>query len=90
MISDHGSYGPVRVCRRQAPQHRLRVKRNGDGWLLWFNDDCAGFDPTKYLQEPAESGQHNEIRMVRSLATEVSYVNVLGLNHLVICVKIAP
>ncbi len=68
----------------------IRVKRNDDGWLLWFNDDCAGFDPTKYLQEPAESGQHNGIRMVRSLATEISYVNALGLNHLVICVKIAP
>ena len=66
-------------------------------WKRWSTGDigpwikpAAGFDPTKYLQEPAESGQHNGIRMVRSLATEVSYVNALGLNHLVICVKEAP
>ena len=65
----------------------IRVKKNTDGWILRFHDDCRGFDPTKYLCEPDTPGEHNGIRMIRGLASEVSYTNALGLNHLLISVK---
>ena len=65
----------------------IRVKKNTDGWILRFHDDCRGFDPTKYLREPEAPGEHNGIRMIRGLASEVSYTNALGLNHLLISVK---
>ena len=66
----------------------IRVKKKTNGWILRFHDDCRGFDPTKYLREPDDApGDHNGIRMVRGLASEISYTNALGLNHLLIGVK---
>ena len=65
----------------------IRVKKNTDGWILRFHDDCLGFDPTKYMREGDAPGEHNGIRLIRGLATEVSYANALGLNHLRISVR---
>ena len=63
------------------------VKKNNTDWVIWLHDDCAGFDPTKYLQDPATAGEHNGIRMIQHLASEVTYVSALGLNHLLIRVQ---
>ena len=63
---------------------RIFVK---DGDLtLSMRDDCPKFDPKAYLQmcSPKEKQMHLGISMVMKLAKDVSYVNVVNMNWLVI------
>ena len=65
----------------------IRAKKNDNTWMLIFHDDCMGFDPTKYLISPYTAGEHNGIRLVSGLVSEMTYTNALGINNLFIQVK---
>ena len=65
----------------------IRAKKNEGSWILIFHDDCFGFDPTKYLVSADNTGEHNGIRLVSGLVTEMTYTNALGINNLFIQMK---
>ncbi|MBO4904927.1 MAG: hypothetical protein J5367_06860 [Lachnospiraceae bacterium] len=65
----------------------IRAKKNENTWMLIFHDDCMGFDPTKYLISPDTAGEHNGIRLVSGLVSEMTYTNALGINNLFIQIK---
>ncbi|MBO4265593.1 MAG: hypothetical protein J5910_00205 [Lachnospiraceae bacterium] len=65
----------------------IRAKRIDGAWMLIFHDDCMGFDPTKYLIPSDSGGEHNGIRMVSGLVSEMTYANALGINNLFIQIK---
>ena len=64
----------------------LRVVHSGDEIILRIRDDCRAFDPSARakLNEPDEAGKNVGIRLAYSIASEVNYQNLLGLNVLTI------
>ena len=64
----------------------IRVVRKGDELILRIRDNCAAFDPSAYhrTMAPDEQGKNIGIRLVYSIAKDVQYQNLLGLNNLVI------
>lgn len=57
-----------------------------DEVVIRMRDDCRHFDPKKQdeLYNPEDPTAHIGIRLVRKIATEFKYVNVLKLNYLII------
>lgn len=73
---------------RDKREHSIdvRVVHKGDDIILRIKDDCAPFDPAEQ-QKLADAGDLTKnigIRMVFSMATDVKYQNILGLNVLTI------
>ena len=54
--------------------------------IIRLRDDCRPFDPKKQAElfNPEDPASHIGIRLVRKMATEFDYVNVLKLNNLLI------
>lgn len=66
----------------------VRIVRDDDRWILRIRDDCRAFDPRKWLSihQPETPEANIGIRMVFGLARDVKYVNLLGLNQLVVTI----
>ena len=64
----------------------IRVIVKGGQVILRMRDDCRTFDPKKQaeLLNSEDPTAHIGIRLVRKMATEFDYVNVLKLNNLLI------
>ena len=67
-------------------QHSVDIRlvfRDGEG-LIRIRDNCAHFDPLRYLElhQSVNPGSHMGIRMVMASVKEASYLNSLGLNNL--------
>lgn len=64
----------------------IRVIVKGGQVILRMRDDCRSFDPKKQaeLLNSEDPTAHIGIRLVRKMATEFEYVNVLKLNNLII------
>ena len=64
----------------------IRVVHKGDELILRIRDNCAAFDPQAYMKAmgPGELGSNIGIRLVYSIAKEVKYQNLLGMNVLTI------
>ena len=67
-------------------EHSIDVRvmiKNGSP-VLRFRDNCAGFDPVKFVEmhEGDNPISHIGIRMVMKLVKDANYVNSLGLNNL--------
>ena len=64
----------------------IRVIVNGDRIIIRIRDDCRPFDPKKQVEllNPGDPASHIGIRLVRKMATNFEYVNVLKLNNLII------
>jgi putative MATE family efflux protein len=62
----------------------VRVMLKNGSPVLRLRDNCAGFDPVKYLElhEDDDPVAHIGIRMVMKLVKDANYVNSLGLNNL--------
>lgn len=62
----------------------VRVMLKNGSPVLRLRDNCAGFDPVKYLElhEDDDPVAHIGIRMVIKLVKDANYVNSLGLNNL--------
>ncbi len=54
-------------------------------WVLRFRDDCAAFDPVRYV--PQEKEQAIGIRLVMGITEEAYYSYPMGLNNLVLKVR---
>ena len=69
-------------------KHRLTIKmmRNAAGFILRFRDDGIHFDPTEYyrIHRGEKSDENLGIRMVFSMNPEVTYLNTMNLNNLII------
>ena len=71
----------------RRPHHiSVKLKKDGDQWILRLRDDCPDFDPVLYARNitPEQKESHYGIRMIYSLADEVTYLNTLNLNNLII------
>ena len=64
----------------------VRVAHKGNDIILRIKDDCAPFDPAEQqkLADAKDLTKNVGIRMVFSMATDVSYQNIFGLNVLTI------
>ena len=64
----------------------IRVVHCGEQIILRIRDNCVAFNPSerRKIMEPQETGKNIGIRLVYSIASEVSYQNLLGLNVLTI------
>ncbi|MBQ6401909.1 MAG: ATP-binding protein [Firmicutes bacterium] len=64
----------------------VKLKKDGERWILRFRDDCRNFDPVAYVESitPEEKESHYGIRMIYGLADDVRYLNTLKLNNLII------
>ncbi|MBE8952641.1 MAG: ATP-binding protein [Quinella sp. 1Q7] len=64
----------------------IRIIIKGEQVILRLRDDCRPFNPKKWaeLYNPDDPFSHIGIRLVRKMATEFDYVNVLKLNNLLI------
>lgn len=64
----------------------VRVIVNGSQVIIRIRDNCRAFDPKKWVQinNPEDPSSHIGIRLVRKIATEFRYVNVLKLNNLTV------
>lgn len=64
----------------------IRVVRKGEKLILRIRDNCTAFDPGEYhrAMRPGEIGKNIGIQLVYSMATEVSYQNLLGMNVMTI------
>ena len=62
----------------------VRLVVNEKDRLIRIRDNCVHFDPTAYfeLHQTDDPTAHVGIRIVMASATEVNYVNTLGLNNL--------
>ncbi|MBQ6296675.1 MAG: polysaccharide biosynthesis C-terminal domain-containing protein [Selenomonadaceae bacterium] len=69
-------------------KHRLTIKmmRDAAGFILRFRDDGIHFDPTEYyrIHKGENSAENFGIRMVFSMNPEVTYLNTMNLNNLII------
>ena len=61
-----------------------KVELKNDVWMIRLRDDCAKFNPVKYLDEREDSPEHNGIKMTVGRAKEFSYMNTLNMNNLII------
>ena len=64
----------------------LRVVSKGDDLILRIRDDCIHFDPAerKDIVDPDDITKNIGIRIVYSMAEDIRYQNILGLNVLTI------
>ena len=64
----------------------VRVIVKSEQVIIRLRDDCRPFDPKKQAEifNPDDPTAHIGIRLVRQMATEFNYVNVLKLNNLLI------
>lgn len=80
-VVDHGFH-------RDRKRHTVdvRVVYKGGGILLRIKDDCVPFDPAERsaMTDPAAPEKNIGIRMVYSMAKDIRYQNILGLNVLTI------
>ena len=69
-------------------KHRLTIKimRSGEGFILRFRDDGIHFDPVEYyrIHKGEIPAENFGIRMVFAMKPEVSYLNTMNLNNLII------
>lgn len=65
---------------------QLRVIDKKGSWMIGFMDDCKGFDPIKYRKKHKFDNSYSRLglKLVFDAATDVKYVNALGLNNLTI------
>jgi anti-sigma regulatory factor (Ser/Thr protein kinase) len=64
----------------------VRIIINGSQVIIRIRDNCRAFDPKKWVQihNPEDPSSHIGIRLVRKIATEFKYLNVLKLNNLTV------
>ena len=62
----------------------LRIAYKNQGLILRIKDDCIPFDPSerRKIMDPDDITKNIGIRMVLSLASDVSYQNIMSLNAL--------
>ena len=80
-IVEHGF-----VKDRKQHSADIRVVHKGDRIILRIRDNCVAFDPSERLRimQPKETGENVGIKLVYSIAEQVDYQNLLGLNVLTI------
>ena len=64
----------------------IRVAHKGDAVILRIRDNCRSFDPGDRIRamEPGPDGKNMGIRLVYSIASDVRYQSLLGMNVLTI------
>lgn len=64
----------------------VRVVCKGEDLILRIKDDCVPFDPAerRNLADPADPARNIGIRIIYSMARDIRYQNILGLNVLTI------
>ena len=64
----------------------VRLAENEDGLILRIRDNGRAFDPTKWLEihKPQEAVLNIGLRLVSGLAKSFRYINILGMNNLII------
>ena len=65
----------------------IRVVHKDNDIILRIRDNCAGFNPSEYvrmMEAGDEAGKNIGIRLVYSLASDIKYQNLLGMNVLTI------
>ena len=64
----------------------VRVVHKDDNVILRIKDDCVSFDPAERqnIADPEDITKNIGIRMIYSMAKDVSYQNIFGLNVLTI------
>ena len=60
------------------------LRRTDGHWMLRFRDNCMSFNPVGYLEAHGDDPEHCGIRMIRAMASDISYSNAFGLNNMVI------
>ena len=72
-------------------KHRLTIKImcNSGEFILRFRDDGVQFDPTEYykIHKGENPAENFGIRMVFSMNPEVTYLNTMNLNNLIVKLK---
>ena len=68
----------------------IRTVRKDNGITLRFRDDCIMFDPTKYVEMNDDDGseEHIGLRMIMKIVDDATYINSLGLNNLMLSIKL--
>ena len=71
---------------RKSHSVDLRIAYKNDDLILRIKDDCIPFDPSerRKIIDPEDITKNIGIRMVFSLAKDIQYQNILGLNALTI------
>jgi anti-sigma regulatory factor (Ser/Thr protein kinase) len=71
---------------RKSHSVDLRVAYKGEDLILRIKDDCIPFDPSERqkILDPEDVTKNIGIRMVFSLARDIRYQNILGMNALTI------
>ena len=64
----------------------VRVLKKDGGWMLRIRDDCPLFDPKKYIEQYTSDDPSANIglKLLRDIASEMTYVNALKLNNLMV------
>ena len=74
--------------RKDSKRHSadLRIAYKGDELILRIKDDCVPFDLTERqkIMDPEDITKNIGIRMVTSLARDIRYQNILGMNALTV------
>ena len=81
-VAEHGFTG-----EKKGRSADIRVVLKRDEIILRIRDNCEGFDPTSLYAKIAEgesddAGKNVGIKLVYSIAKDVSYQNLLGMNVL--------
>ena len=73
-------------------KHTLEIRTvcKKEECLLHFRDDCASFDPIKYIELHNNECQpdHIGLHMIMNMVDDATYLNSLGLNNLILKVKV--
>lgn len=79
-VIEHG------FCDGKPHSIDLRVFRKADGWVLRMRDDCSLFNMNKYMEQYAGDDPTTNIglKMIRGAANDITYLNALKLNNLII------
>ena len=68
--------------------HNLEVRaiKKDTEWILRVRDDCRLFDPQKYMEQYTDDDPSANIglKLLREIASDMTYVNALKLNNLMI------
>ena len=66
----------------------LRLTHRDGELTIRIRDDCKPFDPQKWLEihQPEDPLQNIGIHMVNSIAEDLSYINTMNTNNLIITV----
>lgn len=64
----------------------VRILRKKGEWIIRIRDDCPLFDPGSYLKQFSQQDVTTNIgiRILYGIATEITYLNALSLNNLII------